>query len=268
MACTSSSLRLHLAVRCRRTPLWATPSMRFFSPSTHAERSASTFAVPTPRGPAVDAPLRVRRCRTARAGFSRPLRASSRSLPGLFHPGSAHGVFALQRSVRALGRTPLGWPCPSFPWPRARRLAGVVHRSMPSPRRSRGCGSCRAASRAVGALVVGLPLDQRRPWTGWRDPWRSFLSATRHPCWGVPLVPFTPPRPKACRDPRISAQVRARGSEAVFHRVRKLAPLLGFLPSRGSWPTLDRISPITPLSPLAVPHGPLPEPQGIDRSST
>jgi len=121
------------ACSCKHVTMRPT-SLRFLPPSMYRCRAAATVAVPRPRG-------RSRRtvagltiagrtvagsCAIAGTfatlrhvqGSFRPLRASSRHLPGLFHPGDIHGVTALQRSVHARGRTPLGWPCPSFPWPR------------------------------------------------------------------------------------------------------------------------------------------------------
>lgn len=108
--------------------------------------------------------------RTARPGFSRPPRASSRSLPGLFRPGCILGVLALQRSVRAPGRTPLGWPCPSFPWPQA--LACGCRPSVGAgPSNDRGISVRSAQRRRLRALRgPGCPVSG-----GGRELWMTCL---------------------------------------------------------------------------------------------
>lgn len=235
-----------LTARRRHVPLRATPSVRFLSPSTLAETGCCNRAVPRPRDPAF-APLRERTL-SARAGFFRPLRASSRSLPGLFHPGSALGVPALQRSVRTSGRTPFGLPCPSFPWPRTcvQRVSSV--------------GRCRFPGFRGDAARAGQP----RELLALR--FRVAPSAEE----AVDQMGSRPTRtaPEGALGSKDFKHGRARVvPETAVRRPSELAPLLGFAPFRDSMATLRRISPATPLTPLAVPHRPTPEPQGLDRSS-
>jgi hypothetical protein len=87
---------------------WAVLFAQWF-PGHHVTR-CSKLALEVPPGSRLWARV------SARPGFFRPLRASCSTCRACFIPAAPLG-FSLQRSVRIASRTPLGSPCPSFPWP-------------------------------------------------------------------------------------------------------------------------------------------------------
>lgn len=122
----------------RRSPwvraLAGAPSVRFFSPSTLSERSASTFAVPRPRGPTLGvslpgSPRVVRHVQGSLALLApRPVPCRACFVPAAplgFSP--FRGLFALLAGHLSVGLALLSL---------GRKLSpvGVVHRSAPFPR--------------------------------------------------------------------------------------------------------------------------------------
>jgi hypothetical protein len=234
-------------------------------------RGRLPFAVPTPhrsveRGPTpkdqtVDLPL-------ARSS-------------GLFHPDSILGAIPF-RGLFTSSAGHLSAGLPFFPFgrpnhspPRIRLWTGR-HLTMSG---QMGARSPLGSTRSGVLASFGSGRRQRSPRCvpGSCPPgrWRGDQAASRRcPPFGLPV----PRRPvqvlDSTRRPRFHAlgfkglgPGRARVPGATSLPLAKAAPLLGFLLSRVfTARTLPRISPLAPLSLLAVPHRPMPEPQGVDRS--
>jgi hypothetical protein len=265
--------------------------------------------------------------RSARPGFFRPLRASPPATCRACSIPAASLGFSPSESVRVLSRTPLGSPCPSFPWPATSCRSGS-RRTVPAAPRRAGRGSacvirigaaaltfrswhsragaadsfagCRRVARGDPKVTRGFvgphaglaPLLAPR-----RGLPRSRLRLAQ--TIGSPRSELRPPAldvapPGLCRQQgavrRWSVHVRPR---SWSHDQDVRAGMQGFEPRTRAWlrdgcspfaeartslgvsslqgltaRTLRWISPAAPLSLLAVPRGPLPEPQGLDRSSS
>lgn len=117
------------------------PSMRFLPPSMFGCRAASTIADPIPRGrPILGHIAGPASTSSARPGFFRPPRASSRHLPDLFHSDHILGVAALQSLLTLLaGRLSAGLALPSLG--RGPESVGVVHLAPFGRPRRRGVAS-------------------------------------------------------------------------------------------------------------------------------
>jgi hypothetical protein len=92
-----------------------------------------------------------------------PPRASCSTCRACFIPVASMG-FSLQRSVHVTSRTPLGSPCPSFPWPRG----------APFGFPSAGCRVSvtivsRRVRRMCGAALLAAGLDRGPSTTRFRD---------------------------------------------------------------------------------------------------
>lgn len=94
-------------------------------------------------------------------------------LPSMFHLGDTLGISTLQRFDCFLDRTPLGWPCPSFPW-----LAHVPGDGALQTRI--GEFVCRLAHRLRQGVARG-PVDLRVQVTGLKAVSRTAGPAGPHP---------------------------------------------------------------------------------------
>ena len=176
--------------------------------------------------------------------------------------------FCLQRSVHILSRTPLGSPCPAFPWPR-RRLFSLASFSFPSRFRFRP--SVFRPSFACSRLPMACPFS--------RTAVPSHGLAHREPARFVPPV-------SGCPAPAVSAALLAleprfrvpEFQESSPGHARFLGACVTRLPSSHlSWlfrpPGIDSADlglDFASHSPhvLAFTAQAWPEPQGLDRSLT
>lgn len=167
--------------------------------------------------------------------------------------------FCLQRSVHILSRTPLGSPCPAFPWLRWRPLGHVPF----------GTQALRPLRRlfSFADALPALASDRctARPCLPWVRACRAAVSGFPAPGRVTALLHSN--RAFARRNSRNQAQDMRAFSGRVLRACRARTSLgcsaLQGLTAR----TLDWISPVSPLSFLPSPRGLWLEPQGLDRSS-
>jgi len=133
-------------------------------------RMGSSVCAMVPR-PSRDPHFSRRGCRHV-TGSLGPPRASCSTCRACFIPAASMG-FSLQRSVHVASRTPLGSPCPSFPWPRW-RLSAFHPRVAVSPSPSSPAGDGRYAEQ-----LCSLP--------GWTEahPLHAFGTSATDPRTGA-----------------------------------------------------------------------------------